>query len=139
MTHFFVAGSWRNHEAVLEVVDALEAAGASTYSFVRAAYEADASVFAVPGGADDAELDDPGMQALFEQDLAELRAADQFVLVLPAGAAAHVEAGIAWGLGKPCWAVGPVERSETLYRIFEAMSDDPASLVRHLRGRGAEG
>jgi len=49
--------------------------------------------------------------------------------VLPAGQAAHIEAGIAYGLGKPCYAVGPVERSETLYRIF----DDIFSGVHELR------
>ncbi|WP_144761119.1 hypothetical protein [Curtobacterium sp. 9128] len=132
MTDCFVAGSWRNRDAILEVVAALDATGASTYSFVRAAYDPDAAAFAVPGGADDAPLDAPGVQQLFEQDLAALRAADHFVLVLPAGAAAHVEAGIAFGLGKRCWAVGPVDRSETLYRIFTAMVPDADALVARL-------
>lgn len=73
-----------------------------------------------------------GVRKLFEQDLAELRASEHFVLVLPAGAAAHIEAGIAFGLGKRCWAVGPVDRSETLYRIFEAMPADAAGLIEHI-------
>jgi hypothetical protein len=130
--NFFVAGSWRNRDAVAEVVDALDGAGAQCYSFVRAQYDDDALSFAAPGGADAARLDEPGIRSLFEQDLAALRAADRFVLVLPAGAAAHIETGIAYGLGKPCYAVGPADRSETLYRLFEAMCTDPADLVRHL-------
>ncbi|WP_043673877.1 hypothetical protein [Clavibacter michiganensis] len=137
MSTFFVAGSWRNRQAVEEVVDALDAAGARSYCFVRAAYDAEASAFAAPGGADDADIDDPGIQRLFEQDLAALRAADRFVLVLPAGAAAHLEAGIAYGWGTPCHAVGTAERTETLHRIFEAMSADPDDLIRHLRDAGA--
>lgn len=72
MSDFFIAGSWRNRLAVLDVVEALEGTGASSYSFVRAAYDDDASACAVPGGADDAKLDEPGMRELFEQDLAEL-------------------------------------------------------------------
>jgi len=132
MSDFFIAGSWRNPDAVLQVVEALERSGASTYSFVRVQYDDDASALAVPGGADEAALDDPGIRKLFTQDLDALREADQFVLVLPAGAAAHIEAGIAFGLGKRCFAVGPVDRSETLYRIFDAMTVDAAGLVRHL-------
>ncbi len=130
--NFFVAGSWRNRDAVVAVVDALDGAGAQCYSFVRAQYDDDALSFAAPGGADAARLDEPGIRSLFEQDLAALRAADRFVLVLPAGAAAHIETGIAYGLGKPCYAVGPADRSETLYRLFEAMCTDPADLVHHL-------
>lgn len=131
-TDFFVAGSWRNQAAIRDVVQALDAVGRSTYSFVATAYDADAAQLAVPGGADAVALDDPRMERLFEQDLAALRAAEQFVLVLPAGAAGHVEAGIAYGLGKRCWAVGPVERSETLYRVFEDMVPDGPALVERL-------
>lgn len=133
MTDFFVAGSWRNRQAVSEVLDALDRTGAQSYSFVRAPYDEQASAFAVPGGADTADLDTPGMRRLFEQDLAALRAADRFVLVLPAGAAAHMEAGIAYGLGKRCYAVGTADRTETLYRVFEAMCAGPSDLIRHLR------
>jgi hypothetical protein len=132
MSDFFIAGSWRNRDGVLQVVEALERSGASTSSFVRVQYDDDASAFAEPGGADEAALDDPGIRKLFAQDLEALREADQFVLVLPAGAAAHIEAGIAFGLGKRCFAVGPVDRSETLYRIFDTMTADAAGLVRHL-------
>jgi|GEM_PF-4310991 len=46
MSDFFIAGSWRNRDAVLQVVEALERSGASTYSFVRAQYDDDASAFA---------------------------------------------------------------------------------------------
>lgn len=133
MSEFFIAGSWRNRAAVLNVVEALDRADAASYSFVRAEYDEDAAVLAAPGGADDAVLDSVPVRKLFEQDLAELRAAEHFVLVLPAGAAAHIEAGIAFGLGKRCWAVGPADRSETLYRIFESMSPDVASLIDQLR------
>lgn len=133
MSKFFIAGSWRNRAAVLDVVEALDQAKAASYSFVRAEYDEEAAVLAAPGGADDAALESPAVRKLFEQDLAALRAAEHFMLVLPAGAAAHIEAGIAFGLGKRCWAVGPVDRSETLYRIFEAMSTDAMGLIDRLR------
>lgn len=137
MSKFFVAGSWRNRAALLTVVEALDSIGVSSYSFVRTGYDEDAAALAVPGGADNAALDSTGVRKVFEQDLNELRAAEHFVLVLPAGAAAHIEAGIAFGLGKRCWAVGPVDRSETLYRIFEAMPADAAGLVKQIRALSA--
>lgn len=121
MTDFFVAGSWRNREAIDAALAALDAAGATSYSFVRAVYSPSAGSLAAPGGADDADLDSSAVRELFEQDLHSLRTATAFLLVLPAGHAAHVEAGIAYGLGKHCYAIGPVTRSETLYRIFDRM------------------
>ncbi len=132
MGRVFVAGSWRNREAIADVLAVLDEMGAKSYSFIRASYDAEASAFAVPGGADDADLDEPGVRSLFKQDLDALRAADRFVLVLPAGAAAHIEAGIAYGLGKPCYAVGTPDRSETLYRVFERMFSETNELARHL-------
>jgi hypothetical protein len=62
--------------------------------------------------------------------MAAQRAARRFVMVMPAGNAAHLEARVAFGLGKPCYAVGPVAKTETLYRFFDRMftsSDDSAS------------
>jgi len=62
--------------------------------------------------------------------MAAQRAARRFVMVMPAGNAAHLEARVAFGLGKPCYAVGPVAKTETLYRFFDRMftsSHDSAS------------
>ena len=62
--------------------------------------------------------------------MAAQRAARRFVMVMPAGNAAHIEARVAFGLGKPCYAVGPVAKIETLYRFFDRMftsSDNSAS------------
>lgn len=120
VSDFFVAGSWRNHDAIEDALTTLDDAGASAYCFVRVGYSESAAALATPGGADAADLGSAAIRELFEQDLEALRAAERFLLVLPAGHAAHIEAGIAYGLGKPCYAVGPVERSETLYRIFDA-------------------
>jgi hypothetical protein len=62
--------------------------------------------------------------------MAAQRAAGRFVMVMPAGNAAHIEARVAFGLGKPCYAVDPVAKTKTLYRFFDRMftsSDDSAS------------
>ncbi len=132
VSDFFVAGSWRNRDAIEEVLVALDEIGASHYSFVRVGYSEGAAALASPGGADLAALNSTAVREVFEQDLEALHAADRFLLVLPAGQAAHMEAGIAYGLSKPCYAVGPVERSETLYRIFDDMFSGVHDLERWL-------
>ena len=56
---------------------------------------------------------------LFNQDLEGERSSKNLLLVLPAGKAAHIESGIAYGLGKKCYAIGEYEATDTLYNIFE--------------------
>lgn len=60
--------------------------------------------------------------------MAAQRAARRFVMVMPAGNAAHIEARAAFGLGKPCYAVGPVAKTETLYRFFDGCL--PVRMIR---------
>jgi hypothetical protein len=47
------------------------------------------------------------------------------------GNAAHIEARVAFGLRKPCYAVGPVAKTETLYRFFDR--HDCAARTSHKR------
>lgn len=56
---------------------------------------------------------------LFNNDLEGEKKSKNLLLVLPAGKAAHIEAGIAYGLGKKCYAIGEYEAIDTLYNIFE--------------------
>ncbi|MEO7731474.1 MAG: hypothetical protein ABIY55_10910, partial [Kofleriaceae bacterium] len=77
--------------------------------------------------------DAPLIRRIFEADLAAERAAEQFLLVLPAGIAGHIEAGIAYGMGKPCYAIGALEKTETLYCIFTHVFSDLRALEHWLR------
>ena len=52
---------------------------------------------------------------------------------LPAGKAAHIEAGIAYGLGKKCYAIGEYEATDTLYNIFEQIFTDEKELEQFLK------
>ncbi len=56
---------------------------------------------------------------IFEKDLEGLKNADKVILLLPAGTSAHIEAGIAYGLGKPMILIGEPEKPESLYLIFK--------------------
>ncbi len=56
---------------------------------------------------------------LFKQDLEGEKRSKNLLLVLPAGKAAHIESGIAYGMGKKCYAIGEYKATDTLYNIFE--------------------
>lgn len=55
------------------------------------------------------------------------------LLVLPAGKAAHIEAGIAYGLGKKCYAIGEYEATDTLYNIFQEIFSNKDDLEQFLK------
>lgn len=61
----------------------------------------------------------PLVQKIFKVDIEAERDSERFLVVLPAGIAAHIEAGVAYGMGKKCYAIGQLEKLETLYCIFD--------------------
>ena len=70
---------------------------------------------------------------LFHCDLEGEKNSRNLLLVLPAGKAAHIESGIAYGLGKKCYAIGEYETTDTLYNIFEDIFDDEKQLEKFLK------
>ena len=65
---------------------------------------------------------------LFEKDLEGEKNSKNLLLVLPAGNAAHIESGIAYGLGKKCYVIGEYEATDTLYNIFESIFENENEL-----------
>ena len=65
----------------------------------------------------------PHYQYVFNKDLEGLKNAEKIILLLPAGTSAHIEAGIAYGLGKPLILIGKAEKPESLYLIFKERYD----------------
>lgn len=139
---FFIAGRWRNHENIQPVLDAVRACGKTAYCFIENTYEGETLEFK-PDSKDKIEatmqaseamaLDDPMIRKIFDNDMTGERDSDAFLLVLPAGKAGHIEAGIAYGMGKKCYAVGEFEHTETLYRIFDTVFPDVAALQTWLK------
>jgi len=70
---------------------------------------------------------------LFHSDLEGEKNSKNLLLVLPAGKAAHIESGIAYGLGKKCYAIGEYESTDTLYNIFEEIFSDRTDLEKFLK------
>lgn len=55
-------------------------------------------------------------------------------MVLPAGKSAHIEAGVAYGLGKKCYAIGQYDVTDSLYLIFDKIFANEEELVEFLKG-----
>ena len=70
---------------------------------------------------------------LFENDMNGEESSKNLLLVLPAGKAAHMESGIAYGLGKKCYAIGEYESIDTLYNIFEEIFANENELEEFLK------
>jgi hypothetical protein len=128
---FFIAGRWRNKDAIKPVLDAVRAAGKTAYCFIENDYVGEK--IEMPLDVDPetfmAEMerlapDDEFIDRVFKRDMAAQRIADNFLLVLPAGISGHIESGAAYGFGKKCYAVGIPEKTETLYRIFDEIFAD---------------
>jgi len=105
-----IAGRTRNIPQILKVCQAIGSLGKTYYCFAEneeSHKNADFDLHDHPDRlADDYEsrqLDSDGIRVIFEDDLNGLKSADNFLLVLPAGNSSHIEAGIAYGLGKPCY------------------------------------
>jgi len=132
---YFVAGRWRNHQAIRGIVEKIRATGKTAYCFIDNEYDAHGVKF---GGAASADADammrqsenlkdwktNPTFKEVFETDMQAQHEAKEFILVFPAGLAAHMEFGAAYGMGKKCFGIGELEKTETLYLMFEEIYPD---------------
>ena len=141
---FIIVGRLRNRDRVNEVKQALRAAGKTVYCFTDNEYDSDGVKIETHDMADGHKMMEqleavedwqanPTLREIFETDMQGLRDAEKLVLVLPAGLSAHMELGVAYGLGKPCYAIGEPEKVETLYFMFDKIFPDAKSLVEQAR------
>lgn len=128
MTDYTVIGKFRNKENTQALVEAIRAKGKTCYDFATKPADptnpgatGEEQMAVLEGHAD--FLNDPVHKDHFESDLEGLKEADTVVLLLPAGTSAHIEAGIAFGMGKKLVLIGKPEKPETLYYIFDERYD----------------
>ena len=57
---------------------------------------------------------------------------DKLLLVLPAGKSGHIEAGVAYGMGKICYAIGEYDATDSLYNIFDEIFNNTLELEKYL-------
>lgn len=135
---FFIAGRTRNKENILRICDIFDKHNISYYCFLKndetmnsfgelsQTEEEKMEVF------ENLNLKSETVLKIFEEDLKNERASKNLLLVLPAGKSAHIEAGIAYGLGKKCYAIGEYEATDSLYNIFEYIFKDNKELEEFL-------
>lgn len=130
---FFIAGRARNKENILEICDLFDKYEISYYCFLK--YEdnwdygnKDQTPEERQKEFESLDLKDDIVLNLFNSDMKGEKNSKNLLLVLPAGKAAHIEAGIAYGLGKKCYAIGEYDATDTLYNIFDTIFKDKTDI-----------
>jgi hypothetical protein len=128
---YFVAGRWRNHIEIRKILEAIRKSGRTAYCFIDNSYHGDGIEIDNDPNAD-AENFMKGLESIenwqtnatfkqiYENDMNGIKDSNEFVLVFPAGLSAHMELGVAFGMGKTCFGIGkPSDKHETLYLMFD--------------------
>jgi len=136
-TNYMVIGRVRNSENITRLVEGIEAKGFSCYNFLSKPATPDTPDLPWEEQMEVLEShpdfwNDPVHRDHFETDMAGLKNADTIVLLLPAGLAAHMEAGASYGLGKKMVLIGEVEKPETLYLMFNERYADIETFLKTL-------
>lgn len=136
-TDYMVIGRVRNAENMLRLVRGIEEKGFTCYHCLHkpAVAEAEHLSWREQMNILESHLDfwnDPNHKNHFDTDMDGLRNAETVVMLLPAGMATHMEAGVAYGLGKKLILVGEVEKPETLYLMFDEHYADIESFLESI-------
>ncbi len=124
MTDYTLISKYRNKDACLHLVAELEKRGKSCYNFCSKPANLDCPTASADEQMQALErtqnfFEDPYIKQIFQVDLDGLKQAETVIMLLPAGTSVHMEAGIAYGLGKKLILIGEPEKPETLYLIFK--------------------
>lgn len=136
-TDYMVIGKVRNAENMLRLAKGIEEKGFTCYHCLHKPAVPEAKHLSWRDQMDVLEShedfwNDPNHRNHFETDMEGLRNAETIVMLLPAGAATHMEAGAAYGLGKKLIMIGEVEKPETLYLMFEKRYPDIESFLESI-------
>ena len=134
---FFIAGRARNKENILKICDIFDKHKISYYCFIKNESDWGYGNKNQTPEERQQEFESLGLKSdivlkLFNEDLEGEKSSKNFLLVLPAGKAAHIESGIAYGFGKKCYAIGEYEATDTLYNIFEEIFANEDELDKFL-------
>ena len=135
---FFIAVRARNKENILKICNLFDKYNISYYCFLKNEKDWGYGNPNQTPEENQKEFESLGLKSnvvlnLFNSDLNGEKLSKNFLLVLPAGKAAHIEAGIAYGLGKKSYAIGEYETTDTLYNIFETIFANENELENFLK------
>ena len=135
---FFIAGRARNKDNILKICDFNDKYKITYYCFLKNEHDCGYGNENQTPEEKQQEFESLGLKSdivlkLFKEDLEGEKNSNNLLLVLPAGKAAHIESGIAYGLGKKCYAIGEYEVTDTLYNIFEEIFLNEKELEEFLK------
>lgn len=136
---FFIAGKTRNKDNILKICDLFDKYNISYYCFLK--NEDTMGSYGEEGQTEEEKMkafESLGLKSdvvmnIFKQDLDNEKASKNLLLVLPAGKSGHIESGIAYGMGKKCYAIGEFDATDSLYNIFENIFNDEKELEEFLK------
>ena len=137
--NFFIAGRARNKEKILRICEIFDRYDISYYCFLKneESYESygnkNQSVNDKQQEFEKLDLKSDIVLNIFNQDMMAEKNSDNLLLVLPAGKSGHIEAGVAYGLGKKCYAIGEYDTTDSLYNIFEKIFSNEEELIEFLK------
>jgi len=130
---YFISGRWRNRDNVGHLAKKLRARGNSVYCFLDSQStdvfsedpeESMKKFEAIPNWREDAYV-----RRVYEDDMTGLKESRSLVMLLPAGKSCHIEAGVAFGMGKHLILIGEQSEAESLYLIFHEVYPDVRSFL----------
>lgn len=135
---FFIAGRARNRENILKICNIFDKYNISYYCFIKNENKwgfgnENQTTEEKQREFESLTLKSDAVLNLFKTDLEGEKSSKNLLLVLPAGKAAHIESGIAYGLGKKCYAIGEYEATDSLYNIFEKIFKNETELEEFLK------
>ncbi len=135
---FFIAGRARNKDNILRICNLMDKYNISYYCFLKNEKNwgygnSNQTPEERQREFESLDLKSDIVLNLFKQDMDGEKESENLLLVLPAGKAAHIESGIAYGLGKKCYAIGEYDSTDTLYNIFEKIFSSETELEQHLK------
>ena len=136
---FFIAGKTRNKDYILKICDLFDKYSISYYCFLK--NEETMNSYGTGAKTEEErmkefeslDLKSETVLKIFHEDLDNEKASKNFLLVLPAGKSGHIEAGIAYGMGKKCYAIGEFDATDSLYNIFENIFNNEDELEEFLK------
>src|SRR5687768_6589668 len=116
---YFIASRWENMKQVQILTENISALGNKVFSFVKDPrnFVSKEELKEPPAFFKDAKnwQGNAELRAAYEEQLAGLQESDVFILLLPAGESSHIQAGIAFGLGKKTILIGKPAAVKTHY------------------------
>lgn len=136
---FFIAGKTRNKDNILNICDLFDKYNISYYCFLKD--DSSMKSYGDPNKSEEEnmkifeslDLKSDIVLNIFNTDLNNQKSCKNFLLVLPAGKSGHMEAGISYGWGQRCFAIGEYNGTDSLYNIFEEIFKSNEELEEFLK------